>query len=230
MAYVPDSVIDSMSEVTPTAFKIYIYLCRRRNFQTGDCFPSLKRIAKDCHIDYSYASTSRKELVTKGWLAVLDGGLMKPLRGFEESPVTPLENPQGSLENPNIDLDIPNKVLEIPKRIYKKEPTNLTNKKISNSRGCRIPSDFTVTTEMKEWAEARTPTLDPDSETELFINYWEAVSGHRGVKANWQATWRNWMLRAKQYKENKNERGTGQTRKDNHAKLSEYNELFEKYS
>lgn len=75
-----------------------------------------------------------------------------------------------------------------------------TEKKTSSSssrkRGTRIPDDFTVTPEMVEWARERVPHVDGRTETEKFINYWQAKSGTGAVKRDWIATWRNWMLNA----------------------------------
>ena len=63
-------------------------------------------------------------------------------------------------------------------------------------RGTRIPSDFAVTAEMTTWATQNVPLVDVVAETERFRDYWTAVSGQRGTKLDWVATWRNWMRRA----------------------------------
>lgn len=34
------------------------------------------------------------------------------------------------------------------------------------------------------------------AELEKFRDYWAAQPGQRGVKTNWQSTWRNWVRRA----------------------------------
>jgi hypothetical protein len=64
------------------------------------------------------------------------------------------------------------------------------------TRGTRIPDDFTVTEDMVTWARLKTPNVDGRRETEKFINYWQATSGQKAVKRDWEATWRNWMLNA----------------------------------
>lgn len=69
------------------------------------------------------------------------------------------------------------------------KPTPETPK---SRRGTRIPADFHATAEMIEWAREHTPNVGA-RETEAFIDYWRAVSGQRGVKLDWPATWRNWM-------------------------------------
>lgn len=61
--------------------------------------------------------------------------------------------------------------------------------KRSSSRGTRLPPDW------KPKAE------DGEDERELakFRDYWTAVSGQKGVKRDWDATWRNWLRNAKDW-------------------------------
>ena len=60
-------------------------------------------------------------------------------------------------------------------------------------RGTRVPEDFTITAKMREWANKEIPGFNIDTETPQFIDYWKGVSGNKGVKLDWVATWRNWM-------------------------------------
>jgi hypothetical protein len=64
------------------------------------------------------------------------------------------------------------------------------------NRGSRIPDDFTVAPAMVAWARANCPGVDGQRETTKFINYWQAKAGRDGVKLDWVATWRNWMMNA----------------------------------
>jgi hypothetical protein len=61
-------------------------------------------------------------------------------------------------------------------------------------RATRIPPDFTITPEMRQYAAAKTPDVNIDLATEKFINHWTAASGSNASKRDWTATWRNWML------------------------------------
>jgi hypothetical protein len=63
-------------------------------------------------------------------------------------------------------------------------------------RGSRIPNDFAVAPAMVAWARANCPDVDGQRETMKFINYWQAKAGRDGVKLDWVATWRNWMMNA----------------------------------
>lgn len=70
-----------------------------------------------------------------------------------------------------------------------------TKKPSTSSRGTRVPEDFKPTDEMIEWARLNAPGIGW-SEHEKFMDYWRGVSGQRGVKQDWCATWRNWMRKA----------------------------------
>ena len=79
------------------------------------------------------------------------------------------------------------------------DPTNKEEAKASSSpakRGTRIPADFAVSPSMVAWARANCPAVDGQRETVKFINYWTAKAGRDGVKLDWPATWRNWMMNA----------------------------------
>lgn len=77
-----------------------------------------------------------------------------------------------------------------------KEEKKTSSSSRPRQRGTRIPDDFTVTPEMVTWARDRCPTIDGRRETEKFINYWQAATGQKATKRDWEATWRNWMLNA----------------------------------
>lgn len=82
----------------------------------------------------------------------------------------------------------------------KKEREKQTEAKASvpRKRGKRIPDDFAITEEMRDWGRTNCPTVDGQTETVKFINYWQAKAGRDATKVDWVATWRNWMLNAKE--------------------------------
>jgi hypothetical protein len=69
----------------------------------------------------------------------------------------------------------------------------------NSKRGTRLPENFTVTEEMKAWARQHTP-LAGITDHEMFMDHWRGQSGQRAVKADWVATWRNWMRRVQENK------------------------------
>ena len=69
--------------------------------------------------------------------------------------------------------------------------------KTTTTKGKRLPEDWTpARTTANEKAEA---DHDPDwlrRQLDRFRDHWAAQSGTKGVKADWDATWRNWIRRA----------------------------------
>jgi uncharacterized protein YdaU (DUF1376 family) len=59
----------------------------------------------------------------------------------------------------------------------------------SSSRGTRLPLDW----------NPRPEDGEDQKELEKFRDYWTAVSGQKGVKRDWDATWRNWLRNAKHW-------------------------------
>lgn len=64
-------------------------------------------------------------------------------------------------------------------------------------KATRLPEDWKLPEEWRNWALAERPDLNPDKVAEEFRDYWIAIPGKGGTKLNWQATWRNWVRRQK---------------------------------
>ena len=62
-------------------------------------------------------------------------------------------------------------------------------------RGTRLPTGWTPSSDALDWTKAEKPGLDPMPMLERFRDYWTAQPGQKGVKTNWDATWRNWVRR-----------------------------------
>lgn len=78
------------------------------------------------------------------------------------------------------------------------DPNTEAKASVPRKRGRRIPNDFAITEEMRAWGRENCPTVNGTEETVKFINYWQAKSGRDATKLDWEATWRNWMLNAKE--------------------------------
>lgn len=63
-------------------------------------------------------------------------------------------------------------------------------------RGARLDPAFIPSEKSRTVILAEIPGLDIQREHAKFIDYWTAQPGQRGVKLDWDATWRNWMRRA----------------------------------
>jgi uncharacterized protein YdaU (DUF1376 family) len=60
-----------------------------------------------------------------------------------------------------------------------------TRERRSQARGSRLPADWLPKEHLEE-----------ERELEKFRDYWIAQPGQKGVKTDWDATWRNWVRRA----------------------------------
>ncbi|MFT9221929.1 hypothetical protein [Gluconobacter oxydans] len=60
-------------------------------------------------------------------------------------------------------------------------------------RASRLPADWQPTPEQIQFA--RDNQVDPARTAEVFRDYWLGVPGAKGCKADWDATWRNWVRR-----------------------------------
>ena len=83
------------------------------------------------------------------------------------------------------------------------EPITINHKPIKeNKRGSRLPQDWFLTKAMGDWATQERPDLDVRQVADQFKDYWVAQAGQKGVKLDWDATWRNWVRNTKAVKPN----------------------------
>ena len=71
--------------------------------------------------------------------------------------------------------------------------TQDTKHKKDNKRGSRLSSDFLFTGEWLAFCKQERPELEPVQTFEKFKDYWIAQPGQKGLKLDWDATWRNWV-------------------------------------
>lgn len=79
----------------------------------------------------------------------------------------------------------------IPRSISKKDSPSLAKK------ASRLPDKFMLTADLRAYAAEKRPGVDVTLETEKFCNYWRAKPGKDGTKLDWGATWKNWILNAR---------------------------------
>lgn len=63
------------------------------------------------------------------------------------------------------------------------------------SKGTRINPDWVPTPEMVEYCKQKRSDLDPNDVAENFRDYYLSVPGDKGLKKDWDATWRTWVRR-----------------------------------
>ena len=71
----------------------------------------------------------------------------------------------------------------------------ITNNQIKEKqhRGSRLHPTFTISDEWCEFCEKERPELNAQQTFDKFKDYWIAQPGQKGVKLDWDATWRNWV-------------------------------------
>lgn len=78
----------------------------------------------------------------------------------------------------------------------KQERGDASGKAARSPTGSRLPADWQPAPEEIRWAQTARPELSIPIEIESFRDYWAAKPGKDGRKADWSATWRNWIRRA----------------------------------
>lgn len=236
-----------MSEVSPASFALFVHLLT----QNGQPFSSLRARAVTGLPAYAL-SRAKAELIAKNWvdicpdsskifIAVCPSSVQKPLykiAAFAKNTIKnnwyhfrddllfckPLYRNINNKSNyiNNIKLTRLNNLITIEAKMKKK----------STAKGTRLSNDFEVTPEMVAWFDGRGLSVDLELETEKFKNHFAAVPGAKGLKLDWTATWRNWMLNAEGYAKARGGNWNGANQKPigaNRAKLDGYAELFAKY-
>lgn len=78
------------------------------------------------------------------------------------------------------------------------DPTTTSNEVVgvAAKRGSRLPSDWVPSVELRAWAVAKRPDLNVSEQFDAFRDYWNSMPGAKGVKLDWDATWRSWIRNA----------------------------------
>ena len=66
----------------------------------------------------------------------------------------------------------------------------------NRARGSRLPADWMPPPDVVAQMRSDHPHVDLKAEHEKFVDYWQGKAGRDARKADWDATWRNWIRRA----------------------------------
>lgn len=66
------------------------------------------------------------------------------------------------------------------------------------AKATRLPAGWQPSADLQAWAALDLPRLDWRRETENFRDYWLAAPGAKGLKLDWDATWRKWMRKSEE--------------------------------
>ena len=76
--------------------------------------------------------------------------------------------------------------------------TSKPSKRTRAARGTRLPDGWQPDQALADWTRANAPAAANALEVERFRDYWQSLSGQRGIRADWAATWRNWARRCQE--------------------------------
>lgn len=135
---------------------------------------------------------------TVGWLIVTDDGLSLP-KFDRHNGATAKARAQTAKRvashrgngDGNADSNAASVTGALAREEKRREETSSLRSEVG--RASRLPSDWTLPDDWAEWARAERPDLDPVSTSCAFRDYWVAKAGKDGRKADWLATWRNWV-------------------------------------
>ena len=71
--------------------------------------------------------------------------------------------------------------------------SSTSSKSRAQSRGTRLPADWVPAEDQISFCKLERPDLNPKAVVDRFKDFWVAQPGSKGVKLDWDATWRNWV-------------------------------------
>jgi hypothetical protein len=72
----------------------------------------------------------------------------------------------------------------------------VATKAAPSTRGTRLPDQWMPSQAVIDQMRTACPYVNLGAEHDKFVDYWAGAAGAKGRKADWNATWRNWIRRA----------------------------------
>lgn len=183
--------------------QVLTVLAIRADASLATCTPGIARICRDTGLGERTVQRSIQALCEKGHIARDERPgrgvvyTVHPRHGDTPATETPVSEVRDVKEAP------PPQRQETPATAAPKQPRTTNPKKASPSkgggaRGSRLPSDFDVPDDWKEFArkERGWDWKSIDIEAATFVDYWASKAGTAATKTDWAATWRNWVRRS----------------------------------
>ena len=159
------------------------------SFEIGSDVKTIQMIIKTYfEIEGDWLKHSRCDKELQGYLNKSEGGKKGAERRWKNkvSHGLPMGIPMLPQSNPNAN----------------QEP--ITNNQISNigvakaTKGSRFAKKDQIPPSWESYCKEKRPDLKPADVYESFADYWIAVPGAKGVKLDWDATWRTWIRNQRQ--------------------------------
>lgn len=124
---------------------------------------------------------------------------MRELRARRKQPKQPEQREEGEVfgrTGPNGSENVRNPDPTRPDPTHIEEANASSKPRKRAPRATRIPDGWTPTDELAQAMSMECPTVNQQAEHRKFVDYWTAKSGKDATKADWNATYRNWIRRA----------------------------------
>ena len=212
-------------QVSPTQKLVALALADHAN-EECECWPSLGRIAQrtglsKTAIKEAMNALERAQLVirnrdsgrrTRYRLNLINGQQTRPADGLGRETARPGDGPTRPSGGPELGRETATN-----RNKNRKEPKE--SHRARDARGARLAHEA-LPHEWRAWANSNAPSVDADDTFACFADYWRAQPGQKGVKADWFATWRNWIRReAKTYGTATHRNGGYESRAERSARM-----------
>jgi hypothetical protein len=101
--------------------------------------------------------------------------------------------PQPNADAVQLHTDVKRLNTNLPLTVTVTETETVTKTEKKEQRGSRLASDWVLSKSWGDWATNERPDLDIRRTADDFRDYWHSVAGSKGIKLDWQATWRVWV-------------------------------------
>ena len=164
-------------------------------------FPGAAQELEDALIAAEYIARDGLTVTVTGWaeknaalLAAWENGNKggRPKKSQKQTAGQPTENPS---ETHGLPMANPSLTQTKPIRVDKRREEEKTEEAPSakSPAGSALPKNWILPAQWAAWAQGERPDLDPNRVADEFRDYWIAKPGKEGRKADWEATWRNWV-------------------------------------
>lgn len=191
------------------------------NDQGGSLHPSVATVAKKISLTEKQARVILHRLISEGWLQVVgnaNGGNPGQSRQYVLNipmlSTTPVEVTPNLEVTPPVEVRYPSRGGSFTPPAHGSQSTNeppITTSKKIGATASRLPADWEPSESDVQFCKTTRPDLNALFVADGFRDYWISVSGAKGLKLDWAATWRNWIRRQQAPPAN-----TKQTARDNY--------------
>lgn len=208
-----------MESVTPSSVMVYLWLHSYTSAASAVAFPARKTLAERAGLSINTVDKALRELRDAGAIRIIPTYRGDGSQGANRYQIMPGMPPKSGGTHPN-DMGrgvSPSRGEGYPLAMGKQEPEPINQNQLEpegerkrppSRRGTRLPDGWMPSQHVVQAMSEECPGVDQRMEYRKFVDHWAATPGAKGVKADWDATWRNWIRRAAQYTGSRSAPGT----------------------